>query len=111
MFVIVTVIVIVLSRGYDRGADIRLSYARTGCLVDMVRESTIREMGHLGIWLRESSICLDFDSVSFVYMVTGEFPYAWPWDCPLDSMLLLLCLIDVYDLMYIYMLSDVDMLL
>ena len=72
------VIVIVLSRGYDRGADIRVSYARTGCLVDMVRESTIREMGHLGIWLRVSSICLDFDSVSFdsvssTYMVTGEF--------------------------------------
>ena len=67
------VIVIVLSRGYDRGADIRVSYARTGCLVDMVRESTIREMGHLGIWLRESSICLDFDSVSSTYMVTGEF--------------------------------------
>ena len=93
MIVIVIVIVIVLSRGYDRGADIRVSYARTGCLVDMVRESTIREMGHL------------------VYMVTGEFPYAWPWDGPLDSMLLLLCLMDVYDLMYIYMLSDVDMLL
>ena len=76
-----------------------------------LRESTIREMGHLGIWLRESSICLDFGTVPFVYMVTGEFPYAWPWDGPLDSMLLLLCLIDVYDLMYIYMLSDVDMLL
>ena len=78
MIVIVIVIVIVLSRGYDRGTDIRVSYARTGCLVDMV---------------------------------TGEFPYAWPWDDPLDSMLLLLCLMDVYDLMYIYMLSDVDMLI
>ena len=108
---IVIVIVIVLSRGYDRGADIRVSYARTGCLVDMVRESTIREMGHLGIWLRESSICLDFGMAPFMHMVTGEFPYAWLWDGPLDSMLLLLCLIDVYDLMYIYMLSDVDMLL
>ena len=30
------VIVIVLSRGYDRGVDIRVSYVRTGCLVDMV---------------------------------------------------------------------------
>ena len=80
MIVIVIVIMIVLSRGYDRGADIRVSYARTGCLVDMVRESTIREMGHLGIWLRESSICLDFGIVPIVYMVTGEFPYAWPLD-------------------------------
>ena len=33
---IVIVIAIVLSRGYDRGVDIRVSYARTGCLVDMV---------------------------------------------------------------------------
>ena len=72
------VIVSVLSRGYDRGADVRVSYARTGCLVDMVTESTICEMGHLRIWLQESSICMDFESVSFdsvpsTYMVTGEF--------------------------------------
>ena len=32
----VIVIVIVLSRRYDRGVDIRVLYARTGCLVDMV---------------------------------------------------------------------------
>ena len=32
----VIVIVFVLSRGYDRGLDSRVSYARTGCLVDMV---------------------------------------------------------------------------
>ena len=52
---IVIVIVIVLSRGYDRRTDIRVSYVRTGCLVDMVtgeyhmRDGTSR------------------------YMVTGEF--------------------------------------
>ena len=46
-----------------------------------LRKSTICEMGHLGIWLRESTICegghlgicLNFDSVSSTYMVTGEF--------------------------------------
>ena len=109
---IVIVIVIVLSRGYDREADIRVSYARMGCLEDMVtgeyhtRDGTSR------------------------YMVTGEFHMPGFWHCalcvygygrvsicmaagtdPFDSVLLLLCLIYVYDLMYIYMLSDVDMLL
>ena len=57
----VIVIVIVPSRGYDRGADIRVSYARTGCLEDMVtgeyhtRDGTSR------------------------YMVTGEFHMPGFW--------------------------------
>ena len=49
------VIVIVLSRGYDRGADIRVSYARTGCLVDMVTGEYHMRDG------------------TSTYMVTGEF--------------------------------------
>ena len=49
------VIVFVMSRGYDRGTGIRVSYARTGCLVDMVTGEY-----HMG------------DGTSR-YMVTGEF--------------------------------------
>ena len=58
---IVIVIVIVLSRGYDRGADIRVSYARTGCLVDMV-----------------TGECHMRDGTSR-YMVTGEFHMLGFW--------------------------------
>ena len=52
---IVIVIVIILSRGYDRGMDIRVSYARTGCLVDMVTGEYHMRDG------------------TSTYMVTGEF--------------------------------------
>ena len=55
----VIVIVIVLSRGYDRGVDIRVSYARMGCLVDMVTGE---------YHMRGFRIC----SV-YVYMVMGEY--------------------------------------
>ena len=46
------VIVIVLSRGYDRGVDIHISYARMGYLVDMVtREYHMRDGTSTWIWL------------------------------------------------------------
>ena len=70
----VIVIVIVLSRGYDRGVDIRVSYARTGCLVDMVtgeyhmRDGTSTYMVTGEFHMRGFRIC----SV-YVYMVTGEY--------------------------------------
>ena len=109
---IVIVIVIVLSRGYDRGADIRVSYARTGRLEDMVtgeyhtRDGTSRYM-----------VTGEFHMPGFRHCVVCVYSYGRVSIClaarsvPFDSVLLSLCLIDVYDLMYIYMLSDVDMLL
>ena len=64
------VIVIVLSRGYDRGVDIRVSYARTGCLVDMVtREYHMRDGTSTWIWLQESTLCMDFGLVPVLVWV------------------------------------------
>ena len=77
MIVIVIVIVIVLSRGYDRGADIRVSYARTGCLVDMVtgeyhmRDGTSRYMVTGEFHMHGFRLC-----VVYVYGY-GRVPYAW----------------------------------
>ena len=74
---IVIVIVIVLSRGYDRGTDIRVSYARTGCLVDMVtreyhmRDGTSRYMVTGEFHMLGFRLC-----VVYVYGY-GRVPYAW----------------------------------
>ena len=109
---IVIVIVIVLSRGYDRRTDIRVSYARTGCLVDMVtgeyrmRDGTSRYMVTGEFHMHGFRLCVVRLCVVYVFGY-GRVPYAGSF----DSVSLLLYLIDVYDLMYICMLSIVDLLL
>ena len=79
---IVIVIVIILSRGYDCGTDIRVLYARTGCLVDMVtgeyhmRDGTSRYMVTGEFHMRGFRICFVRLCVVYVYGY-GRVPYAW----------------------------------
>ena len=71
------VIVIVLSRGYDRGTDIRVSYARTGCLVDMVTGEYHMRDGTSRYMVKGEFHMLGFQLYVLYVYGYGRVPYAW----------------------------------